>query len=268
MRNRIAKWVAVLLPMALLISVGPGMSAGATSLSGVRTTCAPNGHIRAHTHYGTFYQIRNAYWLGQRPQCLSNSGHFTDFKVIQRAGFDPRGRVVAFPDIFRGCIWAICSPGSHLPRQVSTLGSTRATWHTAGNPAGTWNSAFDIWFGKRKMFTGQATGAELMIWLNRHGGCCALQPGAPKVWVDGQEWWLSHWVTSHDGHSWNYIQFRRVHRTQRTDGLRIRPFIHRVERMGLIRPQWWIENLEVGFEIWNGGQGLETTRYRVWNIIP
>src|SRR5262249_15678983 len=150
---------------------------------------------------------RDAYWLGQRPQCLSVRGHTPNFTVAQRAGYDPGGRVVAYPDILRGCIWHICSPNAHMRLRVSAVGYPKATWDTRGQRKGTWNSAFDIWFGKTKMVTGQATGAELMIWLNYHGGCCALQRGAPIVWIDGRRWWFSHWKAFHDGKSWNYIQF-------------------------------------------------------------
>jgi len=226
--------------------------------------CKPNGSLIAHTrHGGTGYVVRNNYWRGQRPQCISNRRNRSNFRVVQRAGFDPAGRVVAFPDIFRGCIWNICSPQADLPRRVSALGRARATWHTSERATGTWNAAFDIWFGKRRMVTGQADGAELMIWLNEHGGCCALQRGAPIVRIDGQLWWLSHWRTHHDGKSWNYIQFRRVNRTWHVNNLKLYPFVRRIRRLGLVRPGWWMENIEAGFEIWNGGRGLATTKYVV-----
>jgi hypothetical protein len=229
--------------------------------------CTINGHEVVHNHGGTQLVVRNAYWLGQRPQCLKVLSHYTNFEVVQRAGFDPSGRVVAYPDILRGCIWHVCSPKAHLPRRVSRLGHPEATWHTRVNATGTWNAAFDIWFGKKRMITGQATGAELMIWLNYHGGCCALQPGAPIVRIEGHRYWLSHWTAFHNGKSWNYIQFRRVRRTWRVNNLKLNPFIHRIEHLGLLKKRWWMENIQAGFEIWNGGQGLTTRAYNVWHIL-
>jgi cellulose 1,4-beta-cellobiosidase len=230
------------------------------------TLCGPNQHMIVHSRYsGTPYQIRNAYWRGQRPQCIRNTGGLTSFVVTQGPGHDPGGRVVAYPDILRGCIWNICSPHAGIPLRVSAIGYPVTTWHTSENASGTWNAAYDIWFGKTRMTRGHADGAELMIWLNEHGGCCAVQPGAPKVWIDGHPFRLSHWRT-HDptsGVSWNYIQFRLIRRTWRVDSLRLRPFIRRCERMGLIRRSWWMENVEAGFELWSGGQGLATTNFWV-----
>jgi len=231
--------------------------------------CTSNGYVLVHPrNQQTEYAVRNAFWLGQRPQCLVNRGKLTNFAVAQRPGFDPAGHVVAYPDILRGCIWTICSPRAYLPRQVSATGRPIATWHTSEHAPGTWNAAFDIWFGKKRMTTGQANGAELMIWLNEHGGCCALQRGAPKVWIDGQQWWLSHWRTRHNGVSWNYIQFRRVHRTSNVTRLKLSPFMKLVRHLGLVQSSWWLENIEAGFELWTGGQGLTTTQYAVGGIRP
>jgi cellulose 1,4-beta-cellobiosidase len=248
-----------------LVGVSPAAAWPGNAATRHRTIiCKSNGSLIAHTRQaGTGYVVRNAYWLGQRPQCITNRGNLSNFRVVQRPGYDPAGRVVAYPDIFRGCIWNICSPQADLPRRVSALGRPRATWHTSEHATGTWNAAFDIWFGKKRMVTGQADGAELMIWLNEHGGCCALQQGAPKVLIDGQLWWLSHWTAHHNGKSWNYIQFRRVHRTWHVNNLKLYPFIRRIEHLGLVRPGWWIENIEAGFELWNGGRGLATTKYVV-----
>jgi Glycosyl hydrolase family 12 len=231
-------------------------------------TCLSNGHVIARNHRQGRYQVRNAFWLGQRPQCLVNRDGRTNFRVVQRAGYSRQGHVVAYPDILRGCIWHVCSPHALLPRPARSIGSPVATWHTAERAPGTWNASFDIWFGKKRMVTGQANGAELMIWLNEHGGCCALQHGAKTVVIDGRKWKFSHWRTSNLGATWNYVQFRREKRTWKVDDLRLKPFIRFIERAGLVHRNWWLENIEAGFEIWTGGQGLATTRYQVQHVAP
>jgi Glycosyl hydrolase family 12 len=165
--------------------------------------------------------------------------------------------VKAFPDIYRGCSWGVCSASSNLPRRVSALNAPIATWYTSENAAGTWNAAFDIWFTKSEETTGQANGAELMIWLNTHN-YGRPRAGTPTVWVGHHKYWMVHWVPCHNGACWNYIQFRRVHPTWGVKRLRIGPFISRAERHGLIRSWWWMENIEAGFEIWSGGTGLAT----------
>jgi cellulose 1,4-beta-cellobiosidase len=247
---------------ACLQTIPVSAARAATSAAG-STLCLKSQHLIVHNRFGTRFQIRNSYWRGQRRQCIHNSGDRDNFTITQRPGFDPAGRVVAFPHIFRGCAWKICSPNAGIPIKVSAIGHLVTTWHTRENAPGTWNAAYDIWFGKRRMTTGQPTGAELMIWLNHHGRCCALQHGAPKVWIDGRPFRLSHWIARHNGLSWHYIQFRMIHKTWHVDHLRLRPFIRRCVRLGLIRPWWWMENVEAGFELWSGGQGLATTRFGV-----
>ena len=120
----------------------------AASATGI-TLCQKNQHLIVHSRFGARYQIRNAYWRGQRRQCIHNSGGRDNFRITQRPGFDPAGRVVAFPNIFRGCAWNICSPNAGIPIKVSAIGPLVTTWHTMENAPGTWNAAYDIWFGKR-----------------------------------------------------------------------------------------------------------------------
>jgi glycosyl hydrolase family 12 len=266
--SKILRASAAALASVLAVVIAPQAGRASSSPAATHTRiCRVNGHTVVHNRSGTQFEVRDAYWLGQRPQCLTVRDHYTNFKVAQRAGYDPvAGRVVAYPDILRGCIWHICSPKAHMPLRVTAVGHPKLTWYTKGHPKGTWNAAFDIWFGKKKMVTGQATGAELMIWLNYHGGCCALQPGAPIIWIDGKRWWLSHWTAFHDGKSWNYVQYRRVWRTHHVHRLNLRPFMRRIEHLGLLKKSWWLENIEAGFEIWNGGQGLATTRYGVSGV--
>jgi cellulose 1,4-beta-cellobiosidase len=265
--------VKKVLVLACLLAAGvPAVPLGASGAAGAAvagpaaaavTWCGSNEHLVVHNRFGARFQVRDAYWRGQRPQCLRNHRDLANFTITQRAGFDPAGRVVAFPNIMRGCIWGICSPHAGIPLKVSSIHRPVTSWHTRQGVFGTYNAAYDIWFGKTKMTRGQATGAELMIWLNLHGGCCALQPGAPRVWIGHRPYRLSHWRTFHNGVSWNYIQFRMIHHTWHVDHLHLWPFIRRAIHLHLIRRWWWMENIEAGFELWSGGQGLKTTSFAV-----
>jgi glycosyl hydrolase family 12 len=250
---------AVAVP-AVVLAASPGIAAAPPART--TTLCAQDAHMTVHNQWGERFTIRNDYWLGQRPQCLFNRDHTPSFQVVQQAGFDQRGRVVAFPDIFYGCAWEVCSPGSHLPAPVSTLRRPRMTWRTSERARGQYNAAFDIWFGRQKMTTGQADGAELMIWLNVHALPRCV---GPKVWIGRTRYCVEHWVAHHRGSpvTWNYIQFRRMHFTTHVRRLRLLPFIRASERKGWIKRAWWLENIEAGFEIWRGGKGLATTRFWV-----
>jgi glycosyl hydrolase family 12 len=236
----------------VLIALAPSASAAPTTL------CGRDQHMTVHTSWGLLLTLRNDNWLS--PGCVLNWGARPNFQVTTAYAADPTGRkVVAFPDVFRGCSWGVCSPRPGLPQEVSKLGRPRATWRTVQRAGGRWNAAFDIWFSKHSMTNGQAEGAELMIWLKTQD----LPPATawPKVWIGHHRYYLEHWVAMRGSATWNYIQFRRVHPVRGVRRLSIRRFIHRAERLGWIKPWWWMDNIEAGFEIWWGGKGLATTRF-------
>jgi cellulose 1,4-beta-cellobiosidase len=237
-------------------------SAGTGTLT---TLCDHGEHRIVYSASGIAYQVRNAYWRGTRTMCITNRGLRPNMTVVKRPGPDPGGLLSAYPDIYRGCLWHVCSPNARIPIQVSRIKRLQSTWHTRQDARGDWSATYDLWFGKREMITGQADGAELMIWLNRHGACCPLHKHAPTVKVSGYKFRLQHWraYNAQFGVGWNYIQFRLVHPRRRVDHLRLMPFVTAAIHRGLIRRTWWLENVTAGFEIWRGGEGLATTRFSV-----
>jgi len=106
------------------------------------------------------------------------------------------------------------------------------------------------------MTTGQARGAELMIWLGARR--IKVPARTPVVRIDHTRWYLLHWRACHRGDCWNYVQFRRVRPVLGVRHLALLPFIRRAEKRGWISPRWWLENIEAGFELWQGGRGLAT----------
>ncbi len=205
------------------------------------------------------YVVRNDNY-GHDRECLRNSGGAPDFAVVVSGARVEHSEPVAYPNIFVGCSWGICTPRSHLPVQVDRIKSVVTTWHTKMKAKGIWSAGYDIWFDRRPCTSGQSGGAELMIWLNARG----FDPGSwPVVRVDHTRWYLEHWVTSGHGKHWNYIQFRRVHGTAKVTRLRVAPFITVARQHGLISKKWWLTTVMAGFEIWRGGVGLSTTRFMV-----
>jgi hypothetical protein len=194
--------------------------------------------------------------FGGTGECLLNHNLGTNYQVLSSAADSKTNDVMAFPEIYTGCSWGICSPGTTLPLPLSQVGQPQATWVTTQNATGRWDAAFDIWFNRTPVMDGQATGAEIMIWLNARR--YPVPRGTRIVWEDGQQWYLQHWIAHRGGARWRYIQFRRVHPTWRVDQLRLLPFIQRAETRTWIKPEWWLLNIEAGFEIWQGGTGLAT----------
>lgn len=200
--------------------------------------------------------IRNDTWAVR--ECISNRAGQPVFKVTTSSP-GAAGGVTSFPEIFTGCTWGACSPDTPLPARVRTLRNPQTSWSTRQRSGGTWNAAYDIWITRHRQISGQSNGAELMIWLGEQGLQSAR--GWPVYHIDGTWWYLERWTARNGGVHWNYLQFRRVHRTSQVRNLKLAPFIHIVEGLHLVRPWWWMEDVAAGFEIWHGGRGLATTLF-------
>lgn len=234
----------------------------ATPPAGVhRTTvlCKPYQHITTIGGKGSRFVVRNDNF-GGKDECLSNQNGWANFKVrISKAG--ARGvESLAYPDIFRGCSWGVCSPGSGMPVRVSRLKALNTSWYTSLHASGRWAAAYDIWFDRTRKLSGKNDGAELMLWINTRSFGDASR--APVVRIDHTRWYVLHWVVRR-GRTWNYIQFRRVRPANHVHRLALRPFIQLCKRYGWIGRSWWLTAVEAGFEIWRGGAGLATTRFWV-----
>jgi Glycosyl hydrolase family 12 len=217
--------------------------------------CVRYQHMPAANRLGENFIIRNDNYGGQ-PECIANKGRRANFSVTRSAAHST-AEPVAFPYIFLGCSWGLCTPGSGLPARVSTLGRLATTWVTSQHAGGSWDATYDIWFSRRRMTTGQATGGELMIWLGSRRRSLPRRH-LPVIWADHARWYVDSWLTHHHGSRWRLIQFRRVRPAWRAARLRLRPFIRLLERRRWIRPWYWLLNVEAGFELWWGGAGLAT----------
>jgi cellulose 1,4-beta-cellobiosidase len=196
---------------------------------------------------------------GAKQECLT-TGAGKIFTVASLSASTKPGRVAAYPNVFYGCEAGVCTPASGLPARVSKVMGTISAFQTSGEKkAGRYNASYDIWFSTAPMKTGQADGAELMIWFNAPGN--ALESRV-KYTVGGVQYYLAHW-RSHLGKTWwNYIQFRRVRPASGGSSyLKIGQFIQVAEKLRLVKSSWWMDNVEAGFEIWSGGSNVTATRF-------
>jgi hypothetical protein len=223
--------------------------------SGRASLCRRYQHLAVTTAQGGHFVVKNDNFGGNR-ECLSVRRRWPNFTVTHSPV--PRWHVKpqAYPFILRGCSWGTCSADSGLPRRVSALRRPEATWDTTQVRHGRWDAAFDIWIGRHPMTTGQARGAELMIWLGARR--IGVPARTPVVRIDHARWYLLHWRACHLGDCWNYFQFRRARPVLGVRHLPLLPFIRRGEERGWVSRGWWLENIEAGFELWQGGRGLAT----------
>jgi hypothetical protein len=202
------------------------------------------------------YHVSNNTWgdgAGCGEQCLNVDIDTSMFEVSLSTHDDPE--VCSYPFIFKGCHWGHCtSKDNPFPENINEIASAPFTWviSTEG-VSGTWNSAFEAWFDSTG--SGSNYNGELMIWINYGGGA---GPGGSKVGtvtIGGYDWdvyFAAWWV--------NYIAYK-IKTVTDSVSLDLRIFIQDAINRGYLEEDWYIHNMEAGFEIWRGGQGLKTHSY-------
>jgi cellulose 1,4-beta-cellobiosidase len=208
------------------------------------------------------YTVENNEWGSSEPECSTPEGS-TGFKVANSAiANSTYGAPGGYTAIYKGCHWGQCTRDSGLPIKVAdvTPGKVTTTWSTA-QPGGSndYDVAYDIWFNSTPTTKGQPNGTEMMIWLNHNGG---VQPfgskSASNVSIGGRSYdvWYGN-------QGWNTVSYTMNTGTTSVSKLDLQPLIADAISRGWISPSWYLIDVEAGFEIWHGGQGLATKSFAV-----
>ena len=207
--------------------------------------------------------------MGAR-ECISIGVTDTSFKVTESAISNPPERVGAYPSIYLGCHWGLCTPnnGAPLPLPVGNIGTATTSWSTAGpsSAADLFDKAYDLWFDTARTTTTQANAAELMIWLDWKGEQPAGSPSPVQFTTQGAtfEVWLD---APNAQHGWYIISFRLLGSSVPSisnlavSNLDLRPFINEGVNRGFIQQSWYLISVQAGFELWHGGAGLATSAF-------
>jgi len=202
------------------------------------------------------YRVCNNVWgsgSGVGEQAVDVDPSSTRFKVVKTT-HNSRD-VAAYPFVYKGCHWGHCTRSSGLPLKVKDLKAARSSWEiNVEGVEGTWNAAYDIWFSV-KGSSDPRGGAELMIWINRGGGAIPAGKRVATVEIGGMVWDVYF-----ANMSWNYIAYLAREPLTSVD-LDIKAFIDDAVSRGFIDPEWFLDAIEAGFEIWRGGSGLETLSF-------
>jgi len=239
---------------AILAAVLPA----ACSSTGTTTLC----HSDTHPVSGGTYTVMNNEWHSDAAQCITTDGTASFTVANSSIANTTHGAPGGFPLIYRGCHWGACTPDSGLPIRVSSIraGTVITSWSTA-QPGGSnrYNVAYDVWFNREPTAGGQPNGAELMIWLNRHGPVYpAGSRVASDVSIDGRSYhvYLRRW-------HWNTITYLMTTGTTSVRHLDLQPLVAYAVSQGYIQDSWYLIGVEAGFELWRGGAGLATNSFSV-----
>jgi hypothetical protein len=148
---------------------------------------------------------------------------------------------------------------SGFPIQVSVLPAVTSNWTTTQPAAGEYDVAYDIWFNSTPTTSGQPDRAELMIWIAEAGGPTPAGSVVGAVTIGGATWnvWEGPMPT------WTYIAYVLTPPVTAVSNLDIRAFVNDAVARGFIDPASYLIDVEAGFEIWQGGQGLATNDFSV-----
>jgi hypothetical protein len=228
---------------------GPGATA---AVAGGSTHCERFDSVDVR---GKEYVIQANEWNSTQSQCLSVNE--TAFAVTEANFSLPvAGPPASYPSIYKGCHWGNCTSRSGLPAQVSSLPVVPSHWTVTSAPSGAYDIAYDLWFNQTATTSGQPNGTELMIWVNHAGGVRPAGSQTATVSIAGATWDV--WTGPMSG--WTYIAYVRQTPAASVD-LDLRDFVHDAVARGTIHPDWYLIDVEAGFEIWQGGSGLATRSF-------
>jgi Glycosyl hydrolase family 12/Cellulose binding domain len=214
---------------------------------------------------GGSYIVQNNEYDSSASECVTTDGN-ADFTVANSSiSNSTSGSPGAYPSIYQGCHWGNCSTGglTSTPIEVSNLttGKVTTNWSTT-QPGGSsdYDVAYDIWFNQTPTTSGQPNGTELMVWLNHNG---PVQPFgsevASNVSIGGHTYNIWEGAQS----SWDTVTYDMTSGTTSVSGLDIGTLTQDMVSRGYTKSSWYLIDVEAGFELWQGGAGLETNSFSV-----
>ncbi len=204
------------------------------------------------------YIFQSNEWNSSLRQCAGVSG--VGFTLTTADFNQPTdGAPATYPSIFRGCHWGNCTSSNPFPIEESNIASASTTV-TVTQPSGYNNdAAYDIWFNQASTTSGQPNGTEVMIWINHQGSPEPFGSQTATATIDGTAWQV--WTGRQS--SWNIISYVRETPVTSVSNLNLLPFFSDAVARGSLEPSWWLIDIEYGFEIWTGGQGLGISNFSV-----
>jgi hypothetical protein len=250
----IAAAVALLLAVALLVVVVTKPGPALPRLCGTEHRTVANDA----------FVVQNDEWNSAATECISYDAAAPSFSVATTAISMPDGGSPGgYPSMSDGCFYGYCTKNSGLPRQVSGLTDEAVTsdWTTTQPAGGRYDVSYDIWFNTTAWTSGHPDGAEMMIWLADDGSVRPL--GTPQGTADigGRSYLV--WYGYGSGNSVPTVSYQAISPVSQVSDLDIAAFAQDAWQRGYLQPNWYLIDVQAGFELWQGGRGLATNAFSV-----
>jgi hypothetical protein len=214
---------------------------------------------------GGSYIVQNNEYDSSASECVTTDGN-ADFTVANSGIANAtNGSPGSYPSIYQGCHWGNCSAGglTTTPIQVSNLttGKVTTNWSTT-QPGGSsdYDVAYDIWFNQTPTTSGQPNGTELMVWLNHNG---PVQPFGSEVASNVSLGGHTYNIWEGTQSSWDTVTYDMTSGATSVSNLDIGTLTQDMVSRGYTKSSWYLIDVEAGFELWQGGAGLETNSFSV-----
>ena len=262
------KRISATVVFAAMLAIG-ALGVPSASAAGGRI-CTGQGSQFAATA-NPFYDVENTGDAGGSA-CLTVSSTAEAFHV-DSTNWDPSAPgantsdpYIGFKAIYTGCKNGSClEPG--YPALASSIESEPTSWSFSSNFSqigGQFDAIYDSFWNTTPTQQYLPNGAELMVWLNYTPGLSALGGAQlPDFTTGGQTYHVWSAVKTEGARTWTRIAFQRAtgNRTTSVSNMDMATFIQAAIADGAIKSTWYQQDLEAGFEIWQGGVGLATSSF-------
>jgi hypothetical protein len=247
---------------AASVATAPGARASTTSARAARSQQLCND--AAASVSGGAYTVQNNEWGSSQAKCITTSGtagfRVTSSQIDNTTDGAPGG----YPSIYAGCHWGSCTTGgltaTPVPVSALTPGMVTSTYVTSVPASGAFDDSYDIWLNQQPREAGAPNGLEVMIWIDHEGG---IGPAGhvtdPGVRI-GDHIYKVWWNPGANG-SPGTVSYVMIDPVTSVRGLDIGSVIADAAHRGYASPSWYLVDVEAGFEIWQGGTGLDVSQF-------
>ncbi|WP_448317242.1 GH12 family glycosyl hydrolase domain-containing protein [Streptomyces sp. CO7] len=200
------------------------------------------------------YVVQNNRWGTSEQQCINVTS--SGFQLTTANGSVPtNGAPKSYPSIFNGCHYTNCSPGTNLPKQISTISSAPSSISYTYVSNATYNASFDIWLDPSPKKDG-VSATEIMIWLNKVGSIQPIGSKTGTATVAGRTWDV--WTGNNGGN--DVISFVAPSAVS-SMSFDVMDFVRQTISKGMAQQSWYITSIQAGFEPWINGAGLAVNSF-------